>query len=75
MLKLLHIYTWKVFRFKQSFCYVFWNLEFEWISMRFTMKIDFQKHSKAFQKLLLLTGSKWQDSVGKSLGLSEKNLL
>ena len=62
MLKLLYIYTWKVFR---SFCYIFWNLEFDWISMRFTMKTDFLKmFSKAFQKLLLLTGRKWQDSVG-----------
>ena len=63
MLKLLYIYTWKVFR---SFCYIFWNLEFDWISMRFTMKTDFLKmFSKAFQKLLLLTGRKWQDSVGE----------
>ena len=75
MLKLLYTYTWKVFRFKPSFCYSFWNLEFEEISMRFTMKIDFLKYSKPFQELLLLTESKWQDIVGKSLGLCEKNML
>ena len=63
MLELHCIYPWKVFRFKH-FASFFWNLEFEWQSMRFSKKNRFLKIYQSISKATLpywkeVTGQYW----------------